>query len=964
MFKTHSEAFLGNLDLPRLISRETRAQDSGRKQTQPGSLLAVGEIFDLRNTKSSRITTRPVVALAAGEAGHILQLAAINPETWKWGGSDFVVGASQANFQGSWCSDGSSISKIEFATKLKQYDTIRWLIVQRDASTTIFEPELRAEPVAGTASMFSGEDDTAEHIAINPVASLTVNMTGGESHCDFSINLGSNDMGPQIAIIDRSGNWSIWYIGRTGHGRTRATKAVLIKKGSWQFPIPDPSILDPQRMAAYRIVWTSRSNRFDEWERESSPSSHSEPVADNSQAPFLVDLDRSRLEGDGLLVCDQTQLQVLDVEGERPPSRLIFARKYGLDTILDARAFCGSSFHVFVLTTDKLYLVDVKLVEGQAVKSPHILASCHHFRNDPAEGLKISTTKLRSTYGQVSTLVAVYSAQSFRVDLFWFILDQRDGTARFNRQVVHFQGLGTTNMGLPQGIESLAAVPLRVTPSKGKGHQTSPENTDPFTHAADTQLYQLFALTADLSLSSSIVALTQGVQQHLAVPVKSGNLSWTDERRTRFLRRKWLRETDQAFVVPDKTEVTKPSSVVNVPNQAHGHNTIQLRFYMLKLVQEINRTYAGDTAQGMVISTGVELFKSIQAAMESREEDEHVALKPLSRFSDSWRPFDLSTLNDEWDFNITRLQKSQHAKIFECGAYGAKQSMMDFFEKLSINWSAALPAESLKANQWRYMELALERMAAEVYMSERAIYMVPQSTLDLISQPVSEVMLVKGEGDVYELPSSQPHSSQVLPTPSATPSSSRATSEAVDSTADSQEEKDIGLEDPAVARLRIFLPSIKFTPPRKSGPSRVISLWPEQQGIDPSEYEYRAPGQGPDEKAEARRLRQERKEERYRRRKEKQAQLGIKREGAGESYSQPYRPPMIRSSPPPRDVGNSTQHVASSPGIGGFGFGSQSQSQGLSQGIGISQMMSQPVPGQFGRRPTLKKGKAKAKGFK
>lgn len=963
LFKTHSEAFLGNLDLPRLISRETRAQGSGRKQTQPGSLLAVGEIFDLKNTKSSRITTCPVVALAAGEAGHILQLAAINPETWKWGGSDFVAGASQANFQGSWCSDGSSISKIEFATKLKQYDTIRWLIVQRDASTTIFEPELRAKPVAGTASMSGGEDGTAEHIAMNPVASLTINMTGGESHCDFSMNLGSNELGPQIAIIDRSGNWSIWYIGRTGHGRTRAIKAVLMKKGSWQFPNPSPSIPDPQR-TAYRVVWTSRSNRFDEWQRESSPSTHSDPVADNSQAAFLVDLDRSRLKGDGLLVCDQTQLQVLDVEGERTPSRLIFARKYGMDTILDARAFCGSSFHVFVLTTDKLYLLDVTLVEGQEVKSPHILASCHHFRNDPAEVLKISTTKLRSAYGEVSTLVAVYSAQSFRVDLLWFILDQRDGTARFHRQVVHFQGLGTANMGLPQGIESLAAVPLHVTPSKGKGHQTSPEKTDLFTQADDTQLYQLFALTADLSLSSSIVALTQGVQQNLLIPVKSGSLSWTDERRTRFLRRKWLRETDQAFVVPDKTEVAKPSSVVNVPKQAHGHDTIQLRFYMLKLVQEINRAYAGDTAQGSVNSTGVELFESVQAAMNSREEDEHDALKPLSKFSDLWRPLDLSTLNDEWDFNIRRLQKSQHAKIFECGAYGAKQSIMEFFEKLSINWSATLPAESLKANQWRYMELALERMAAEVYMSERGIYMVPQSTLDLISQSVPEEALVKGEEDDYGFPSSQPRSSQALPTPSATPSSSRATSEAVDSTADSQEDKDIGLEDPAVARLRIFLPSMKFTPPPKSGPSRVISLWPEQRGIDPSEYEYRAPGQEPDERAEARRRHQERKEELRRRRKEKQARLGIKIEGTGESYSQPYQPPMIRSSPPPQDVGSSTQHIASSPGFGGPGLGSQSQSQGLSQEIGISQMMSQPVPGQFGRRPGLKKGKAKAKGFK
>lgn len=915
----------------------------------------------MRNTKSSRITTCPVVALAAGEAGHILQLAAINSETWQWDESAFVAGASQADFKGSWCSDGSSISKIEFATKLKQYDTIRWLIVQRDASTTIFEPELRAKPAAGATSNSGGEGAAAEHILVNPVATLRINMTGGESHCDFSMNLGSNDVGPQLAIIDRSGNWSTWYIGRTGHGRTRATKPVLIKKGSWQLPIHSPSILDSQA-TAYRILWTSRSNRGDEWDRESSPSTHSEPVTEGSQAAFLVDLDRSRLKSDGLLLCDQTQLQVLDVEGERPPSRLIFAGKHGIDTILDARPFCGSPSHVFVLTTDKLYLLDVSLVKGQEVKPPHILASCFHFR--PAEGLRMSITKLRSAYGEISTLVAVYALQSLRVDLFWFILNQRDVMVRFHRQIVHFQGLSTANVGLPQGIESLAAVPLHMAPSKGKSRE-APPNYQFSTHPADTQLCQLFALTADLSLSSSIVALTHGVQQNLSIPFKSGSVSWTDERRARFLRNKWLRETEEAFVVPDKTEVAKPSSVIPVSNQADGHDTIQLRFYMLRLVQEINRAYTRDTDRVLVNSTGVEFFESIRAAIRNREEDEHVALKPLLKFADLWRPFDLSTLNDEWDFNITQIQKSQHAKVFECGVFGSKQSIMDFFEKLSINWSAALPAESLKPSQWRYMELALERMAAEVYMSERGVYMVPQSTLDLTAKSAPRDILVKGEDDDYGPSSSQPRSSQLLPTPSATPSSSRATSEAVQSTADSQEAEDTGLEDPAVARLRMFLPSIKFTPPPKSGPSRVISLWPEQRGSDPTNYEYRAPGQGPDEKAEARRLRRERKEERHRRRAEKLAQMGIKREGAGESYSQPYRPPLIRSSPPPppppQDVVASTQHMASSPGFGGFGFGSQSQSQGFSQGFGFSQMMSQPVPGEFGGRPKLKKGKAKVK---
>lgn len=959
LFKTHAEALLGNLDLPRLISEETRAQYSGISQTQAGSLLAVGEIFDLRNTGSSRSATCPVIALAAGEAGHILQLSVINQEEWCWGESSLTVGASQARFQGSWCSDGSSISKIEFATKLKQYDTIHWLVAQKDTSTTIFAPELRAKPVAGAASMSGLDDGTADHIAMNPVTTLTANATGGESHCDFSINLGSNDLAPQLAIIDRSGNWSVWYIGRDGHGRSRKTKAVLMKKGDWAFPTSDLGQLGDM----HRIAWTTRSGRVDEWERDSSPSTHIEPLAGGFQAAYLTDFDHSRPKYDGLLMCNHTQLQVVDVDGKRLPSWLDFLRRIGTDTILDARTFYGSSSHVFVLTTEKLYLLEVSAVEGQESKSPHVLASCRHFRANPQETLKISVTRLRPVYGESSALVAVHSAQSFRVDLFWFIITERDGIARFHRQVVHFPGLSTGSLGESQGIESLVAVPLHPATSRERGRQATQGDTDQNAHAADAQLYQLFALTADLSLSSSIVAFARGFQQHLAVPVKFDGLQWTDERRARFLRRKWLRESEQAFVIPDKPELVKPYSVVHPPSRTDGYDTIQLRFYLVKLVQEINKAFAGDAAEASVSLTGAEYFKPIRKAMKSREEDDHVALKPIFSFSDLWQRIHLTTIDDEWNFTLRRLSKSEQAQIFDCGHYGSKQSVMDLFEKMSVNWSATIPAESFKPSQWRYMELALERMATEVYLSEKGVYAVPQATLDLASKSVpQDERQVQDEDDLHDFPSSQPRSSQILHTPSATPSSSRATSEAIDSTTNSQDDEATGLEDPAVSRLRMYLPSIKFTTAPKSGPSRVISLWPEQRNTDPSEYRYRAPGQGPDERAEERQRRRERQEQRRQRREEKFAQLGIKMEGAGASYSQPYRPTMIRSSPPPQDNGTS-QHQAHSQGFGGFGFGSQSQSQSLtfSQGFGFSQAMSQPLPGEFGSRPSLQKAKTKPK---
>lgn len=960
LFKTHPEAFLGNLDLPARISLENRAQKAERNETRTGSLLAVGEIVDLKNPKSSRAATCPVIALAAGEAGHILQLSVINAEEWSWNDSFFAVGTSQAKFQGSWCSDGSPISKIEFAAKLKQYDPIRWLVVQKATSTTIFEPELRAKPADGISPILAFNEGAVDHIVFNPVATLTTKITSGEAHSDFSINLGSNDLAPQLAIIDRSGNWSVWYIGRDGHGRSRTTKVMPLKKGSWTLPAPIPFHLD-HLAETHKIVWTTRTNRFDEWERDSSPSVHSDLPAGGSQATYLVDLDAHRPKYNGLLMCTHTQLQVLDIHGARSPSWLDFCGRDGMDTILDVQTFYGSSSHVFVLTTDKLHLLNTSHVGGQEAKAPHVLVSCRHFRDSQQGSLKFSVTKLRSAYGGSSALVSVHSAHNFRIDLFWFLITQ-EGTAKFHRQIVHFPELNRADTRESQGIQSLVAVPLHPARSEGKRCQIPGGDTSSYAHADNVQLCQLFVLTADLSLSCSIVALTQGVQQELAIPVKSSGLWWTDERRARFLRRKWLRETEQAFVVSDNAEVVQLLSPLNLPSHAERSETVQLRFYLLKLVEEINRAYAGNARERSVNSTGVEHFKPIRDVLKSREEDDHIALKPLLSYSDLWQPLDLSTIDDTWDFSLRRLNKSPHTQIFECGSYGPKQSVVDLFEKVSIRWSASLAADMLKASQWRYMELALERMAAEVYMSERGVYMVPQSTLDLASKSVlQDETQLQGEEDPGGVPSSQPRSSQLLPTPSVTPSSSRATSEAMARTANSQDDEAMGLEDPAVARLRMYLPSVKFTPPSKSGPSRVISLWPEQRGVDPFHYQYRTPGQGQDEKAEARQRRRERQEARRQRRAEKMAHLGLKMEGIGESYSQPYRPTMIRSSPPPQDVGSSQHQQAPSQGLGGFGFGSQSQSQSFIQGFGFSQTMSQPLSGEFGSRPRLKKRNGKTK---
>lgn len=955
LLKTHPEAYLGNPGLLALISGESRAATASQGSSTVGSLLAVGEVLDLRSTKSSRVPAWPVVAMAAGEAGHVLHLFAIDPERWTWNDSWLPVGAPQhTKFQGSWANDGSPISQIKFATKRKQYDTIRWFIIQKETSTTIFEPVLRAKPVAAVTSNLSG--CTSEHIATNPIVTLTADAIGGESHCHFSINLGSDGESAQLAILHGSGNWSVWNILRDGHGRSRTTKAVLRRKGWWTSPWNVTDVFDK----AHIIIWISRSGSSSEWERDSTPSEEAD-LPFRREAAYVAGINTSHTRQDGLLICNSTQVRILDAEGKQNVPWLDFSRRDHKDALLDAQAFPGSSSYVLLLTTDRVYLLDVSEKEGQEGLPPRVMLSCRHFRRRRSERLKMSTFKPPSLSDTSSSLVLLHSPNEFRVDVFWFTISQQDGTAHFHHQVVQLPDLETMEPEDSQGIESLAAVPLQLSALKGKNRSGAEEDQPSFARSDDVEFYQLFALSAAFGLSSSVIAVTRGTSEKLSRPSKSATSKWGEARWARFLRQKLLREGEQAFVVPDELEVNSQLSVAPTSSLTKRYNTVELRFYFLKLVQELNRGFFGEVNQEPVEFSGVEPFSSVREALQSRDGEEHISLKPLLRFSDPWQPLELAAVEDEWNLNLKDLGKSRQAQLFECGRYIRTPSVMDVFEKVSTNWSARLAAESLKASQWRYMELALERMAAELYLSETGVYAVSQSTSNLASKsvPGKEDKQAQSEDWSHDLPSSQLMSSQALPTPSATPSSSRATSETVDNAKSDQDDEDAGREDPAVARLRMYLPSIKFTPPPKNNPLHVMSLWPEHRGVDPLEYQYIPFGKGSDEMAQKARRRKEREEERRRRRAERRAQMGVKMEGAGEPFSQPLAPTHFRSSPVSQEVGSSQAH---SQGFG-LGFSSQDprQSQSFGPGFGFSQIMSQPLPGEFGGRPSIHKKKGKVK---
>lgn len=972
LLKTHPEAYQGIPDVPNLLSKQIRdalAYDHG-EEDQTASTLAIGAITDLRNP--SRPGAWPVVAVAAGEAAHILRISSMSLEDWVCEDHSLPVGCNstygpaaagvaQPTFQGLWCSDGTAISQLKFATKPRQGDPFRWLIVQKPSSTTIFEPEIRAKPVKNSVSMLSLNLEGEQHIAVNPIVTLSTSVTGGDTHCDFSINIGEDEDAPQIAIVDRSGNWSVWYIEREGPSRMKTTKAVPKNKGIWDLPpslgLPNGAGLSGER---FRLSWAFTARKPDDWERDSNTSDN--PRTPNTlQAAYLSGLDTTQSRYERLIISNHTHLQVLDANAGTSLSWLSFSKPDGTDALLDAQVFPGSPSHVLVLTTKKLYLLHISDDVHQEASRLTVMLSCPHYMSHGREVPRMSVTRLGASPDRTSSLVLLYSTQNSRVSIFYLTSYLQDGNVDFHHQVMQITGLEASTSGDPQGIECLTAVPLQLCPLRKRGGPKS-ETTENRNESSGVQYYQVFRLATDLSLTSSIFAVTSGAVERLARPIKSALPGWSEARRAMFLRRKLLREGEKAFVVPDMEE-DKQLSVARPPETMVHHDTLQLRYYFVRLIEEIN---LGVFAERGSVSTGSSTFGPfgpVQEALANREADDYVSLKPLLGFSGFWQPLDLTELETGWDEQLRQLRESSSIRLFECGHYGPRPSVLDVFELLSVNWSARLPADSLKVMQWRHIQLALERMAAEVYLSERGVYMAPTSTIELASKTLpregdSQASL---KSEFEDLPLSQPRSDASLPTPSATPSSSRATSEVFEESQQSQEYDDPEQEDPAVTRLRLYLPSIKFTPPARRGQSRVLSLWPEQRGSDPAEYRYSRNGR-PDAESEAARRQRQREEERIRKRAERRAHITIKMERSGEALSQPLMPSFSQAGPPPppHTFAHSQAPVSS------FGFESQhsqrqSQSQGHGFGFGFSQTMSQPLPGEFGARRSKMKKKVKAK---
>ena len=115
-------------------------------------MIAIGQMTNVRDP--SRVSGALVLAVATGESGELLRLARIDESKWQWeqnrdvGLQLSVIDPDDLEEEAIWASDGLPISQIKFATSLSRYDSVRWLMVQKQTSTTVLQPEYHKVPVS------------------------------------------------------------------------------------------------------------------------------------------------------------------------------------------------------------------------------------------------------------------------------------------------------------------------------------------------------------------------------------------------------------------------------------------------------------------------------------------------------------------------------------------------------------------------------------------------------------------------------------------------------------------------------------------------------------------------------------------------------------------------------------------------------------------------------------------------
>jgi RNA polymerase I-specific transcription initiation factor RRN6 len=348
-----------------ITSTFVRASSTSHLKHPPSysRLLAIGGAVDAGNQPGHR--TDPIIAIPCGEAGHVLRLIRPQVEYRGWHKQSAAklpllnVASGDVAY---WVGTGGTIHQITFANE--QSVSSNLLAVRQASLITILWPMYHEQPIR--AMMPSGYDKQypPSRLSANPVAVLTAEKCGSRKHADVSFNPFYTR---QFGLVDDAGHWSIWDV----EGRMRKSSNLELVPGK-SGDIYDGFVPNSHE---------KNSDTADGWHR----------VLWATNVSTIV-------------VCNRFHIAVFDVNTTptRLPTPGALSTKAD-DWILDIRRSPAESSHLFVLTTSRIFWIEV--IAAREERDGHdagirIILSYRHFR-DVSDGT-LSLTVLKGDDGKVA----------------------------------------------------------------------------------------------------------------------------------------------------------------------------------------------------------------------------------------------------------------------------------------------------------------------------------------------------------------------------------------------------------------------------------------------------------------------------------------------------------------------------------------------------------------------------------
>ncbi|KAI0432864.1 RNA polymerase I-specific transcription initiation factor RRN6-like protein [Xylaria sp. FL1042] len=823
LVKHHPEASLGNH-----ILHDCLVEDSlFSPQQGHGWHTCFFSLGQLTDTSTRRNTGVPLVVTVTGSANNVLRLARLDQGKWTWPREPNVAARLvelSSEKPALWIDENvGPIRRVKCIVDLTRYNPTRWLAVQRDSGTTVFQPEYRKAPVNGSLGR------NASRIAANPLFRLSKEQTGGNSHSDVSFNPATRSNPPQIAIIDERGFWSIWDV---KHNRLKTSGEPIprlricghIDRGVLeQFPYRERST-----MKWHKILWVGRSE--DNLDLMGTLDLGTDDNEDLSSQAAFPSLQRSS----SVLVCNSQQVRLFDLITRVYLPDLQFCSHDGLDCILDIQITHDPQCF-YVLTTSKLFIVRIYSTPGvdwdRPVKKWSILFSTPHYRSSFDQGLKLTITQ-GAKQAQTTSLVFIYSPTNPWIDLFCVEFSPSMNEFRCQANVT---AVGSLHKAFNGPVETLCISPTLIMVKTPKpvtkiGRDLAGKRI---------KLYQIIALRSDMSLVSTLCVSSSSPSIRISIPSKvAGRRPRGERQRDRDL------QSPFSEVAIDDSLATPEEGSLSVT-----HRYIEVFF------EHLSRISVGSDQDSPAKSARISVsrynpFDVVHEYIEEAVNNGLLSSRTLLEVMPDFKEISKNSLYAiKWESEIEKLNNIHpNVVVFTLDLLHSRlspsitASPQDAYSTiLEITNNSLHHGDSDDANERRIVSIS-EQVTYDLYLSLYGIgYRNPNG-----NQPQATVEEDMPLGSQNEsLPSSPPR----FESPASSALSQRSNSEAAED------------EDPAMTLLRAYTGTGKFVPDKKF---ELLDKW--KLGAKPADYVFDLDRSSDMDEGKLRRARQQAREDRKRRR--------------------------------------------------------------------------------------------------